>query len=249
VAFYPPLLANSPDVGALLERLRRLHPLFGADRIMLATERDSTSLWLETTDARPAHPDSVDACFAMLCRLTRQLTTDAVTATRVTLRRTTPPDPAPYRVLLGDVRFAASRNLCTFDAHALRALVVGADPVVLSILEPYAERRIAERNTCGDFVATFVVAELRELPPLAAVARALALSPRSLQLQLAAEGTTFSAIVDRVQRERALALLSTSDLSITKISTLVGYSTPAAFTRAVHRWTGASPRLFRKHST
>jgi hypothetical protein len=136
-----PILINSPDVGSLLERLRRFHPLFGPDRIMIVSDQDTTSLWLETPDAKPAHHDSVDACFAMLCGLTRELTTDAITARHVTLRRSLPADPARYREMLGEVRFGADRDLCTFDAHALRAPIVAADPVVLSLLEPYAERR------------------------------------------------------------------------------------------------------------
>lgn len=59
-------------------------------------------------------------------------------------------------------------------------------------------------------------------------------------------GTTFSAIVDRVQRERALVLLATSDLPITTISTRVGLSAPAGLTRAVRRWTGLSPTDYRR---
>jgi AraC-like DNA-binding protein len=63
---------------------------------------------------------------------------------------------------------------------------------------------------------------------------------------LAQEKTSFSAIVDRVQRDRALALLVTSDLPIATIATDVGFSAPATLTRAVHRWTGLSPTEYRR---
>jgi AraC-like DNA-binding protein len=244
---FPTILANAPDVGALLDRLHRFHPLFGKQRLMLANERHSTSVWLEATDGAPAHPDTVDAFFAILCWLTRHLTSNRVAPSRVLFRRPPPPDPDTYRELLGDVRFGAEHDRCTFDAKSLRVPIERADPAILSALEPYAERRVAEQGQAFTApVAELVAAQLDDNPTLASVCRALALSPRALQLRLAEEGTTFSAIVDRVQRERALVLLATSDLPITTIATRVGFSAPAGLTRAVRRWTGLSPTEYRR---
>ena len=84
---FPTILANSPDVGALLDRLQRFHPLFGKQRLMLANDRHSTSVWLEATDGTPAHPDTIDAFFAILCWLTRHLTSNRAAPSRVVLRR------------------------------------------------------------------------------------------------------------------------------------------------------------------
>lgn len=243
----PTILANSPDVGALLDRLQRFHPLFGKERLMLANDRHSTSVWLEARDGTPAHPDTIDAFFAILCWLTRQLTSNRAAPSRVALRRPRPPVPDTYRELLGDVRFGADHDRCTFDAKSLGVPIERADPAILSALEPYAERRVAEQGQAFTApVAELVAGRLGDLPTLASVCRALALSPRALQLRLAEEGTTYSAIVDRVQRERALALLATSDLPITTIATRVGFSAPAGLTRAVRRWTGLSPTEYRR---
>jgi AraC-like DNA-binding protein len=244
---FPTILANAPDVGALLDRLHRYHPLFGKQRVMLATQPNATSIWLEATDGAPAHPDTTDAFFSILSRLTRQLTSNRAAPSRILLRRRPPPDPDAYRDLLGDVGFGAEHDRCTFDAKSLRIPIERADPVILSALEPYAERRVAEQDqTFTASVADLLAARLDDLPTLASVSRALALSPRALQLRLAEEGTTFSATVDRVQRERALVLLATSDLPITTIATRVGFSAPAGLTRAVRRWTGLSPTEYRR---
>jgi AraC-like DNA-binding protein len=244
---FPAILANSPDVGALLDRLHRFHPLFGKQRLMLANEPHSSSVWLEATDGAPADPDTIDAFFAILCWLTRDLTSNRTAPSRVALRRPPPPEPDTYRELLGDVRFGAEHDRCTFDAKSLRTPIERADPAILSVLEPYAERRVAEQGqTFMASVAELVAAQLDDIPTLASVCRALAVSPRALQLRLAEEGTTFSAIVDRVQRERALVLLATSDLPITTIATRVGFSAPAGLTRAVRRWTGLSPTQYRR---
>ena len=244
---FPTILANSPDVGALLDRLQRFHPLFGKERVMLANDRHSTSVWLETTDGTPANPDTIDAFFAILCWLTRHLTSNRAAPSRVVLRRPPPPDPATYRELLGDVRFGADHDRCTFSAKTLGVPIERADPAILSALEPYAERRVAEQGQAFTArVADLVAARLEDIPTLASVCRALAVSPRALQLRLAEEGTTYSAIVDRVQRERALVLLTTSDLPITTIATRVGFSAPAGLTRAVRRWTSVSPTEYRR---
>jgi AraC-like DNA-binding protein len=157
------------------------------------------------------------------------------------------PDPATYRELLGVVRFGADHDRCTFNAKTLGVAIERADPAILSALEPYAERRVAEQGQAFTArVADLVAARLEDIPTLASVCRALALSPRALKLRLAEEGTTYSAIVDRVQRERALVLLTTSDLPITTIATRVGFSSPAGLTRSVRRWTGLSPTGYRR---
>jgi AraC-like DNA-binding protein len=244
---FPTILANSPDVGALLDRLQRFHPLFGKERVMLAHDRHSTSVWLEAADGTPAHRDTIDAFFAILCWLTRHLTSNRAAPSRVMLRRPRPPDPDTYRELLGDVRFGADHDRCTFNANSLRVPIERADPAILSALEPYSERRVAEQGQAFTApVAELVAARLDDIPTLASVSRALALSPRALQLRLADEGTTYSAIVDRMQRERALLLLTTSDLPMTTIATRVGFSSPAGLTRAVRRWTSLSPTEYRR---
>jgi hypothetical protein len=52
-------------------------------------------------------------------------------------------------------------------------------------------------------------------------------------MRLAEESTTFSAITDTVQRERALLLLATSDVPISIIGAAVVFSSPAVLSRAV----------------
>jgi Arabinose-binding domain of AraC transcription regulator, N-term len=143
---FPTILANTPDLGALLDRLQRFHPLFGKQRLMLANDRRSTSVWLEAPDGTSAHPDTIDAFFAILCWLTRTLTSNRAAPSRVVLRRPPPPDPDMYRELLGDVRFGAAHDRCTFDAKSLGAPIERADPAILTALEPYAQRRVAEQG-------------------------------------------------------------------------------------------------------
>ena len=81
---------------------------------------------------------------------------------------------------------------------------------------------------------------------LASVARRLAMSERSLQRRLEAEGIGFAALIDAARRRRAESLLRSRDVSLTEIAFLLGFSEQSAFTRAFKRWTGKSPRDARR---
>jgi AraC-like DNA-binding protein len=81
--------------------------------------------------------------------------------------------------------------------------------------------------------------------PMAAVARALALHPRTLQRRLAAQGTTFAHIVDNIRRDRARHYLTETALPFGTVSARLGFAEQATFSRACHRWWGVPPRRIR----
>lgn len=81
---------------------------------------------------------------------------------------------------------------------------------------------------------------------LAAVARLLAQHPRTLQRRLAAEGTSFGAVVDEVRRDAAWRYLTTTDLPLGQVAGLVGLSEQAVLTRCCRRWFGATPSAVRR---
>jgi AraC-like DNA-binding protein len=74
------------------------------------------------------------------------------------------------------------------------------------------------------------------------VARKLGVSPRTLSRRLKAEGATYERVLDELRRELARHYLDGRRVSVTETAYLVGFSDPAAFSRAFKRWTGASPR-------
>jgi AraC-like DNA-binding protein len=71
-------------------------------------------------------------------------------------------------------------------------------------------------------------------------------SRRTLQRQLAAEGTSFAKLLDSVRAELALASLQDGCDSVLSISQHVGYRVPSSLSRAVRRWSEANPRELRK---
>lgn len=73
------------------------------------------------------------------------------------------------------------------------------------------------------------------------VARALGCSRQTLYRRLKAEGATFAEILDRLRRRLALRLVREEGLSVKESAYRLGFSDPAAFSRAFKRWTGTSP--------
>jgi len=70
-------------------------------------------------------------------------------------------------------------------------------------------------------------------------------SSRTLARRLAAEGLTFSTVLDRLRADLARRYLQDEDLPISKIAWMLGYGEVSAFTHAYKRWTGRTPRQAR----
>jgi AraC-like DNA-binding protein len=77
---------------------------------------------------------------------------------------------------------------------------------------------------------------------MAAVAVQLGMSRQTLFRKLKAEGVTFGQVLDQLRFRMATDYLGARKVSINETAYLVGFSEPAAFSRAFKRWTGASPR-------
>lgn len=78
------------------------------------------------------------------------------------------------------------------------------------------------------------------------VARLLDLHPRTLQRRLADEGTGFASVVDGVRRDTAHRYLVTTDLPLSQVAGLLGFSEQAVLSRACRRWWGVTPREVRR---
>jgi AraC-like DNA-binding protein len=80
------------------------------------------------------------------------------------------------------------------------------------------------------------------------VAQRMVTSVRTLQRRLRAAGLSYSQVVQRARRTAAQRMLKDRGAGIGEVARALGYSDPAHFTRAFHRWTGSTPRDFRAHA-
>jgi AraC-like DNA-binding protein len=79
------------------------------------------------------------------------------------------------------------------------------------------------------------------------VAQALGCSRQTLYRRLKAENITFEQLLDDLRRRLALRLVRERGLSVKTIAYRLGFSEPAAFSRAFKRWTGRTPRAAARH--
>ena len=85
-----------------------------------------------------------------------------------------------------------------------------------------------------------------EQPSIIEVARQLHVSVRTLQRHLSNWGIDYSFLLDAVRFEIAKSLLLDPTLQIAEIGRRLGYRDPSSFSRAFLRWSGSSPRSWRR---
>ena len=78
------------------------------------------------------------------------------------------------------------------------------------------------------------------------IASELGVSQRTLTRQLAAHGTSFNDVLERLRKQLALRYVRGGDIRLTEISFLLGYANQPAFNQAFKRWTGKTPRALRQ---
>jgi AraC-like DNA-binding protein len=83
-------------------------------------------------------------------------------------------------------------------------------------------------------------------PDVKSVAGMVRVSARTLQRRLSDEGLTFADVVARTRCDVAQRMLDDPARKVIDVALDLGYSDHAHFTRAFVRWTGLSPRDFRR---
>jgi AraC-like DNA-binding protein len=155
-----------------------------------------------------------------------------------------------FHHLMPGARFGQPVSQVVFDAASLTLPLVQADPVALRLMRDQCERALDALGYQGGFVERVRRALWRDggrgVWSLENVAESLAVSTRTLKRMLAAQGTSFSALLDRERREKAMVLLNASRASLDEIAERLGYSTPSNFGRAFHQWTGMTPGAYRR---
>jgi AraC-like DNA-binding protein len=169
----------------------------------------------------------------------------------VTFRHAPPAegDEAEYeRVFGAPVEFSAARDALFLERRLLDVPLRTKDPRMLAILDRVAlewMKRVPASERFVDRVRREIADECHGgRIELKAIAKRMRVSARSLQRRLQHEGLSFKRVVDDVRRELAMKYLST-DLSVSEIAFLLGFSDRAVFHRAFKRWSGVTPEVFR----
>jgi AraC-like DNA-binding protein len=205
--------------------------------------REASLILDEHADFGPARDSVILAALNGIRHIGQTMTTHSLTG-YMDLALPTPSYCARLHAVAPGVRFQQPVHRLLFDASALELRYALADPVALKLALDRCERTLASlgnANRVTTRVRSLFGADKRGLPTIDAVAKTLHVSARTLKRQLAAEGTSFSQLVDEERRERAMFLIAAPDVSLKDIADRLGYANLANFTRAFQRWTGHTP--------
>jgi AraC-like DNA-binding protein len=137
-----------------------------------------------------------------------------------------------------------------FSNDTLAIPLFSTDAKLLAALQPFCDMAAKERATTKGTLRAMVENEVEKLLPSAkakkqTIAKALAVSARTLSRRLADEGTTYEEVVDQLRRTLALQYLRDRGMSVSQIARLLGYEGATSFNHAFKRWTGRSPFVTR----
>jgi AraC-like DNA-binding protein len=240
------LVATSNTVGAGLHQLARYMRLTGSPITITIDDR----AFPVRVDLVAAPPFAIEYEVVLIAKHLRDETEGRVTVTDVSFRHT-PDDPDAFARLLGcPVRTRAPSNTMGFAAESWELPLRRRDPILRGVLEGHADgmlARLPERRGLALDVQRLLARRIAGGDTsIESVGRALAVSARTLQRRLAAEGISYQRLLDDARKEAAGRYLLESTLAIGEIAYLLAYSEPAPFHRAFKRWYGCTPEAYRR---
>lgn len=150
------------------------------------------------------------------------------------------PGPAYFEQALTALYFEASQLQTPIrqDKHSLTEFLARAPADWMFV--SFAERIVSHR------VREYLEKRLDQATTIQSVATALHFSLRTLSRRLGQEGTSFQAIKDELRRDVAIQRLTKTKLPVAVIASQIGFDDPTTFHRAFKKWTGSSPRVYRR---
>jgi AraC-like DNA-binding protein len=248
---------SAPSFRAALALLAR----YGAvhmDGCRWEVERDADAggvrlRWMREGARTLGHRVANECAIAEALHAARQILGVALVPAEVAFRHAAPSSVKAHEAFFGVTpRFSARWEGLAFASDVLERVPRQANPGLASWLERQMATMLASRAqpaTFADRVEALIEQELAAgAADLAGVARALAMSERTVRRALAREERTFRQVVEAVRRRRAEALLAAGTVTIDEVAFLTGFSETSAFARAFKRWSGVTPATFRGRS-
>lgn len=140
----------------------------------------------------------------------------------------------------------APRTALTFPGALLDQPMPAADPATAAMCIAQCEVLLERRRHRGGLAAqlrTRLLADPAQIPSMVAIARELGVTDRTLHRRLAAENTSYRALVDEIREALAVEML-VNRFTVEDVARRLGYSETAGFTHAFIRWRGYPPSHF-----
>ena len=191
-----------------------------------------------------------DTSLALLVQLCRFICGRKFSPSRVAIRHAEPDDPQPWDDFFGcPISFNAVENRLWIKRELADQILPSANAQLALINDQLVARDFARLET-EDTVARVraIITEQLSTGTIneKSVASGLRLTARGLHRKLSAHGTNFSTLLSQVRWELADRYLHNTNLPLTEIAFLLGFSQVSSFSRAYKRWTGSSPSQVRQ---
>ncbi len=198
--------------------------------------------------AHQIYDGAATAAFFLVCELAGK---GSESSLKILLSRSEPRDVTPYRQAFGArLLFNAAQTAVVIPSEILDQRVMGAD----SRLRLTLEKRVRELTHTGDLNTVIQlqrrlrVGLLKGGVSAIGIASQFSMSRRTMNRRLSSAGVRFQQLLDETRLEFVQQLLANTQLSISKIGALAGYSDPSAFTRSFVRMAGLAPSEWRTNS-
>ncbi|MFE3634296.1 helix-turn-helix domain-containing protein [Streptomyces sp. NPDC059168] len=247
--FSPVLFAAlcSGDLCRAMERIQAHKPLVSPQKVDLRhTPLEFGVSWRWPEDVAPMPALEMAAHAVLVTQLARTGTRERIAPVAVTMPRL-PKNLDALADFLGTAPTAGPAAV-VFRAQDARRPFLTASEAMWTFFEGEFRRRSEPQQQAS--TVEQVRTHLLECLPAAeasidAVAARMAVSRRTLQRLLAAEGTIFRDVVRDVREELARRYLCDTSVPLSEIAFLLGYGEVTSFIRAFRSWTGSTPQRYR----
>jgi AraC-like DNA-binding protein len=191
-----------------------------------------------------------ESTFSSSVRMMRALTGVHLSPLEVTFIYPQPESTSEYeRIFCCPVLFGQKENSVTISTAITNTPILLGNPGLLAYFEKYAQDFLAEMERKNEYTQTVTKIILARLDDeslsIEKVAKEMAVSVRTLQNRLEAEGVVFSELLKEI-RERLAKKYLRENYSVEQITYLLGFSEASVFRKAFKKWAGVTPREYRE---
>ena len=248
------VMKNSETLGKAVESLIRFHNLITdmVRPLMSVVNGQAVISLTSDMDDAPAIRHVSDAVLGVLATVLRRITEDEIRFDRIEIAHQGKGAGQEYTRVLGIAPiFASGKNRILFAESELDRTFPMAQKEFGRELQAYAAKllqRSHRSNTLSDSVLLLLQKSILKGADfsLGATAYRFNMSVRSFQALLKAEATNFQSLLDKARKEIASHYLLQNETMLCDIAFLLGYSEQSSFNHAFKKWTGLTPREYRK---
>jgi AraC-like DNA-binding protein len=214
-------------------------------RVEAETDRETTYSYRQAERGGRGEDLCLQFSVAALYARARAATGQPVRPVRVAFAQSAPRSHRRLAEALGtsNIDFGAPVTTFTFSARDLESPMRGADPGLARILDRYAASLPTPPPVTwhGHFQRLLTRSIEAGSPSLESVARRMAVSPRTLQRQLAVHGTSWRAELNAARQRQAEKARKSGTASTAALARQLAYSDPRSVRRALRRWDDGAP--------